>query len=520
MRTFSPSLIFASTFVANLSSALICSPDASLYPSLPGAEFLSLTATEVKDYSLPAANLTGLNFCNVSLSYTHPGQGDNINVQVWLPSVTWNGRFMGTGGGGYATGTFASALAPAVALGYSAVSTDGGHALNTLSAESWALISPGNVNLYLLQDFASISLNDMTIIGKAVTESYYGRKPKYSYWTGCSTGGRQGMMMAQRYPKGYDGILAAAPAFNWASFIVAEYWPQFIMNQLKAYPSRCEFEAITKAAIKACDGIDGLVDGIISAPGLCHFDPFTIVGQSIDCNGTKLKISKAAATVAQSAWTGPRTTNGIRLWYGLTYDAPLSALLGTTCTAEGTCMGSPFPISYDWIRLFVKRNSTFNVEGISHSDYEKIFHASNQQYTSFISTDDPNLSEFRDAGGKMITWHGLADPLIFPNGTANYYDRVKRLDPGVSNYFRYFEAPGVGHCGGGVGPVPTSALGSLVAWVEKRIPPETLEATSTPVDGIARSQMLCPYPLVSAYKGGDPMLPSSYKCASSFKGAK
>lgn len=153
---------------------------------------------------------------------------------------------MGTGGGGYNTGTFDSALAPAVALGYSAVSTDGGHAINT-PVESWALVSPGNVNLYLLQDFASVSINDMMIIGKALTESYYGREPKYSYWTGCSTGGRQGMMMAQWYPKGYNRILANAPAFNWASFIVAEYWPQFIMNQLKVYPSTCEFAAITKA---------------------------------------------------------------------------------------------------------------------------------------------------------------------------------------------------------------------------------------------------------------------------------
>jgi feruloyl esterase len=245
MRAPLPSLFAAICFTKS-TLAIRCSPHAFPYPSVPGARFLSLAAAEVKDYSLPSSNLTTLAFCNVTLSYTHPGQGDSINVQVWLPSNNWNGRFMGTGGGGYNTGTFDSALAPAVALGYSAVSTDGGHAINT-PVESWALVSPGNVNLYLLQDFASVSINDMMIIGKALTESYYGREPKYSYWTGCSTGGRQGMMMAQRYPKGYNGILANAPAFNWASFIVAEYWPQFIMNQLKVYPSTCEFAAITKA---------------------------------------------------------------------------------------------------------------------------------------------------------------------------------------------------------------------------------------------------------------------------------
>lgn len=519
MRASLPSLIVPTLAVSSLVSAWICSPNALAYPYLPGAKFLSLTATDVKNYSLTSANLTGLNFCNVSLSYTHPGQNDIINVQVWLPSSTWNGRFMGTGGGGYVTGIFDAALAPAVALGYSAVSTDGGHSTNSTSAEPWALVSPGNVNLYLLQDFASVSINDMTIIGKAVTESYYGCKPKYSYWTGCSTGGRQGMMMAQRYPTGYNGILANAPAFNWASFIIAEYWPQFIMNQLKIYPSSCEFAALTAAAIKSCDGNDGLVDGIISAPGLCHFDPHTVVGQSVTCNGAQIKISTAAATIAQAAWTGPTTANWTRLWYGLTYDASLTGLVNTTCSSNGSCAGAPFSISQEWIRLFVEKNSSFPIKDISQRDYEHIFHASNQQFASIISTDDPDLSEFRDAGGKMITWHGLADQLIFPNGTNNYYDRVTRLDPGVRNYFRYFQAPGVGHCGGGVGAIPTSALDSLVAWVEKGSAPETLEAMTT-VNGISRSRRLCAYPLVSAYRGGDPGRAESYKCASSFGVAK
>ncbi|KAH7388951.1 Tannase/feruloyl esterase [Cadophora sp. MPI-SDFR-AT-0126] len=493
-----------------------CAAAAIPYPTLPGAEFISLAATEVKNYSLPSANLTGLNFCNISVSYTHPGQNDTINVQVWLPSETWTGRFMGTGGGGYATGQFDLALAPAVALGYSAVSTDGGHALDSRSAQSWAQISPGNVNLYLLQDFASVSLNDMTVIGKEITRSYYAVEPKYSYWNGCSTGGRQGLMMAQRYPEGYNGILAGAPAINWPSFIVAEYWPQFVMNQLGSYPSSCELDTLTAAAIEACDGDDGLVDGIISAPGLCHFDPHTAVGRSISCESGEIVISQAAATVAQAAWTGPQSADGRRLWYGLSHDASLLGLANTTCSSNDSCVGAPFPIATDWIKLFIEKNESFSLETISHKDYETIFHASRQQFTSMIGTDDPDLSGFGAAGGKMISWHGLADQLIFPNGTANYYDRVAQSDPGVSQYFRYFEAPGVGHCGGGIGPAPTTALDSLVDWVEKGQAPVTLDAASFPINGISRKQRLCPYPLVSAYVSGDPLNADSYHCATSF----
>jgi hypothetical protein len=245
---------------------------------------LALSVSERQNYSYAPLNITGLNFCNVNITYTHPGYNDTIHVQVWLPLKGWNQRFQGTGGSGFVTGVFDQALAPAVAQGYSAVSTDGGHELNVTSAAAWALVSPGNVDWNLLQDFASTALNDMTVLGKAVTKSYYGTAPKYSYWNGCSTGGRQGLMMAQRFPDAYDGILAAAPAINWPSFIVAEYWGQFMMNQLGVYPPQCEFDAITTAAVSACDALDGLVDGIIASPEKCHFNPHILVGKSFNCS--------------------------------------------------------------------------------------------------------------------------------------------------------------------------------------------------------------------------------------------
>ena len=172
-----------------------CSVDNISNFDIPGIDILQVKTEEVRDYAITTvqigdiepANLSSLNFCSANITYTHPGKDDRIVVQIWLPlEDNWNGRFQGTGGGGFATGFGSLALAPAVNDGYSAACTDGGHA--STNTEDWALIEPGKVDLTLLEDFASIALNDMALLGKAVTEQYYGKAPNYSYWSGCSTG--------------------------------------------------------------------------------------------------------------------------------------------------------------------------------------------------------------------------------------------------------------------------------------------------------------------------------------------
>lgn len=200
----------------------------SSVPPPPGTSITALQAAAVYGYSESidgesnnwlVGNITGLNFCQVNVTLTHPGIGDAVNNQIWLPLDGWNGRFLGVGGGGYAAGVWGS-LGPAVQRGYAAASTDAGHTQNNSGdASSWALVSPGNVNQYLLLDFASLSVHDMTVLGKAVTEAFYAAKPAYSYWQGCSTGGRQGLGEAQMYPDDYDGIVAAAPAVQWNDFV-------------------------------------------------------------------------------------------------------------------------------------------------------------------------------------------------------------------------------------------------------------------------------------------------------------
>ncbi|KAM0132016.1 hypothetical protein ACHAO1_006985 [Botrytis cinerea] len=501
------------------------------YPDLPGASFLSGTAIPVLNYTATVAplnqastvNITSLDFCNVTLTYTHPGQNDTINVKIYLPSSSssWNGRFMGTGGSGFDTGGLDSYMMTPVSEGYVAAGTDGGHYVDNnqsaFYATNWAQVSPGNVNLYLLQDFASVSLNEMTMIGKSVVASYYGRNADYSYWNGCSTGGRQGYMMAQRYPEGYDGILAGAPGINWANFLPSLYWPQFIMNQLGVYPSSCEIDAITAAGTEACDGLDGVTDGIVSAPELCTFQANSTVGRNVSCSdGSNLIISSAAAQVAQAAWDGPTTEDGQSLWYGFNPSTPLTLGNAITFCTDGNknCIPFPVPFTVDWINLFVVKNASFPLSNITQKDFARITHSSIQQYASIIGTADPDLSAFKEAGGKLLSWHGSSDQVVPPRGSGKYYGEVEQIDANVRDYYRLFEAPGVQHCSGGKGPYPADLMGALVKWVEEGVAPEVLTARTTAKGNeTVIERNLCQYPLVQKYVGGDSNVASSFVCS-------
>lgn len=289
--------------------------------------------------------------------------------------------------------------------------------------------------------------------------------------------------------------------------------------QIDYYPSACELNAFTEHAIDECDKLDGVKDRIISMPGLCKFNASTVVGKEVQCSSnTTIKLTAKAAKYVSLVWAGPHDLSGSPLWYGLSHDAPLTRLAGTNCTSPSKyCEGVPFAISADWQQLFLSRNSSVDVSKINHAEYTRHFRESVNQFSSVIGTRDPDLTGFKQAGGKMISWHGMKDQLIFFNGTENYYSKAMEFDSNLQDYYRFFAAPGAEHCKGGFGFFPGSSFEALVNWVENDIAPDTLQAIATPTaTGSAklplRTANLCAYPKVLTYVGGDANKASSFTC--------
>ena len=403
-------------------SPSLCSPQTFTTPTIFGTEFLGITASPVSNYSADVlqefnvnggpVSVRGVNFCNVTITYTHPGQNDNINVETWLPMDAYNGRMQGVGGGGFIAGRFLvsyNTMAAAINQGYAAVTTDAGLSATPID---WGQVSPGNVNQYLLNNLMSVSLNEQAIIGKSVVKSFYSEGPKFSYWNGCSQGGRQGLMLAQRYPNAYDGIVASAPAINWNPLLSMFYWPQLVMNLAGQAPEPCELAAVTEAAIAACDAADGVVDGLISDIESCKFDPFSVVGTSFNCSGVTKQISQIAATVANATWAGPQSPSGKSLWFGLNRGSLLSgdqrtvAIASTDCSNNGTCVGVPATLATDWQSQFLNKNPKLDLRNMTQQEYTRLFLAGNDEY-AHIATNNPDLSAFFARGGKLLGFHGL-----------------------------------------------------------------------------------------------------------------
>ncbi|MFJ8825278.1 tannase/feruloyl esterase family alpha/beta hydrolase [Streptomyces sp. NPDC102467] len=456
-------------------------------------------------------------YCEVTVTVTHPGADDHAEVRTWLPVHGWNGRLQALGGSAYAAGDNGTGLAAAVKNGYAATTTDAG--VGDVVDVGWALNSKGRVNTALLKNFASRSQHEASVVGKQVVDDVYGRSAAYSYFNGCSTGGRQGYMEAQRYPDDYDGILANAPAINWDEFEVATLWPQVVMNNERTFPSSCEFKAFTDAAVKACDSLDGATDGLVDDPSRCDFDPRRLIGTKVVCEGRELTLSAADAGVVRKIWDGPHATSGKKLWSGVPVGADLSGLAHITDPDEnGDVKGDPFAVPQYWVATWLKKQPSFDVSTLTYRRFTQLFRQSEAEYDRIIGTDDPDLSAYRDSGGKLLSWHGLADQYIPGQGTVDYREQVQRTMGGaerVDDFYRLFLAPGTVHCGLNKGDGTTDDLGALRTWVEHGKAPETLSATLINSSGQSVARDLCSYPRVSRHTGhGAPADAVGFRCVS------
>lgn len=444
----------------------------------------------------------------VTAIVTHPPASDRVTVWVALPLKNWNGRFQGNGGGGFSGGNPASVRGPAL-QGFAAAATDTGH---PGGSGAFALNANGRLNWQEIRDNAYLGIHAMTVTGKALATAFYGKPPRRSYFIGSSTGGRQGLMAAQRYPEDYDGIYSGCPAINWASMVPGTFWPQVVMTEAKHFVSKAKLDAVTAAVIAACDNDDGVADGVIDDPIRCGWDPRALVGTKV---GDEI-FSDADADVIRKIWEGPRGLGGRVLWHGLTRGSNLFALAGT----EGTpLVGKPFGVAHEWLKFFLVQNPNWDAATITRGEFELMMNQSVEQFGPTFSADDPDLSRFRDRGGKVIIIHGLADQLIPPQGSIAYYERVQQRMGGAAKaveFARLFLVPGVDHGMRGAGAGATGTQAALIRWVEEGVAPDLLLGEAKDASGkVLRTRPLFPWPQFAKYSGtGDPNNAANFTAAS------
>jgi feruloyl esterase len=448
-------------------------------------------------------------FCRVSARLT-PTSDSDIRIEVWMPTSGWNGKLEGVGNGGFAGEIAYSELASGVSLGYATASTDTGH-VGVSTDGSFALGHPQKII-----DFGYRSVHLMTVIGKRIIASFYGESPQRAYFTGCSTGGRQALMEAQRFPSDYDGIVAGDPvAFYTHHHVGGNLWVVWQMfNNPASTVLTTEDTLLGNAVDAACDALDGVVDGVLNDPRRCHFNPRALL-----CQGTQTPPSCLTAEQVQAIrhlWTGPDPMVDQQGYYpsferGGEADGWPSHISPPPPPAPQT--DSHAAIGIPFFKYFVFEDPgwdfrTFNwTTDPAYVDSKVV--VPGQTLASVLNSINPDLRPFRAQRGKLIQYHGFSDPEVPPLASIDYFDDVVDFSGGslrqTEDSYRLFMVPGMNHCSGGPGANVFDMLTPLVEWVEQDHAPESVMAThyvnNTVAQGVAFTRPLCPYPQAAVYKG-------------------
>lgn len=437
-----------------------------------------------------------------------------IAFSVVLPDA-WNGRILMTGNGGYA-GT--SPTAPSrlrrsdsvASRGFVAVYTNTGH---DRTAEPLGTFALNNRQKEIDYSFRAVRLTIRT--AKELAALYYGKPPNYTYWQGCSTGGRQGLMAAQRFPRDFDGIVVGAPVLN---FTDTQIWGAWNAKALEGAPISLEkIGLVAEAVYERCDAMDGLEDGLIEDPRTCDFDPARDLTQcgdppSRDC------FSEAEIGALAKIYGGV-VSRGRALFPGLPVGseaAPpsgrrrLSGWSGWIINEEGPSRQEVFAETFLRYLAFEPDEPAFDWREF---DFDSDPHRMDF-VRSILDATDPDLTRFRDAGGKMLMYFGWADTALNPMMGVNYYESALQVTgPETRDFFRLFMVPGMFHCGGGLGVSRADYLEALMDWVESGEAPDRIVAERVVADRIELTRPLCPYPEVARYDGsGDPDSELSFAC--------
>lgn len=420
-----------------------------------------------------------------------------INFEVWMPvSGEWNGRLQAVGGGGLAGIISYSAMALAINDGYVTTSTDTGH----LSSDFSWMSDNG-----LVEDYGYRAIHQMTVKAKSVLNEYYGHAQEYAYFNGCSTGGRQGLMEAQRYPNDYDGIVSGAPVNNFTNLHMGQLWTAHATLKIpNAQLSPSDFSLVMNTVLEQCDAADGVEDGFLTNPQACAFDTSALACNGDNAGSCLVAEQITALDLIYQGAVNPRT--GVQIYSGL---EPGGEGAQPGNPGWGLIMGDqPFFIDEAVLNGMAFEADNFNWKDF---DFDHDVDTVNAKLFGVLNAINPDLRDFEQAGNKLLMYHGWNDPGVMPQQTIVYYDSLvdfREKTTGTSNafvetneYARLYMLPGVGHCRGGAGPDEVDFMSALVDWVENDKAPEELMSTKT-VDGeVTMTRPVCPLPQVAVYDG-------------------
>jgi feruloyl esterase len=501
-----------------------------------------------------SAPITGLPpFCRVTATLT-PSSDSSIKIEVWLPETGWNGRFLGTGGGGFQGVITYTELASGLKAGFASTNSDlgtgssgcnplfcgsNGNQGNALAAAFGDPVAP-STGLFghpeRIKDFGYRAIHGMTVRGKEIADAFYGHKAQKAYFAGCSTGGQNALMEAQRFPNDYDGILAGAPAFNRTHLHMAGLagW-----QDTHASPGRLiqpgQLTLVNQAVLKQCVGRDGgaSTDQFLTDPRDCQFDP-----KVLQCKGGQIPpacLTADQVTTMQKYYAGTiDPVNGQVINPG-----PARGNETDNILALGLALQEQFPEpAFDGLFYWVFGPSfgyPASAVNFANFDFHHAVDTVDDQLAAVLNANSTDLGEFREHGGKLLMYHGWADPLIPSQSSINYFNALVGNDghdghgfqqasfgdgnPALrrtQSYARLFMAPGLYHCSGGPGPNVFDALTPLVTWVEGGPAPETIIATKFVADtppAVAMTRPLCVYPKVAKYNGsGSTSIAANFTC--------
>lgn len=454
-----------------------------------------------------------------------PVPTSSIGFELWLPPPSaWNRKLHGTAAGGSTGAISYGGMTDAFERGYAVMGHDNGHKSKNVFEQSWSFdYKAGKLNDVRMEDFAHRAQHVATVISREIIKAHYLEAPKYAYYNGCSQGGHHGLMEANRYPEDYDGIITGAHGGDSTSLMASEAWAAVAAlrdggqgalpvgrSATGALTAGPQFEALAAAAMKSCDALDGLVDGQIDDPRACRFDPAVAqCGQP----GTSPNSCLSAKQVAmvKDTYSGPRRSSGAQIapGYPVGSEGGWFPYWSAATNVNSASWG-------DFFRLGVKGDPQFNVATI---DWDKDIDDAFAKFSATKDVVNPDLTPFANRGGKLIAYHGWADPLISPYLSIRFWDQLqRRMGDAAPKFARLFMVPGMGHCRGG--PISKfDALGALEKWVEEGTAPDGNNPSNTLIgsgliNGKPRSRPLCPYPKVARIKAPDldPDVAANFAC--------